>query len=91
MEIGHLQNKLHLHLISYASIISVAKLICWIPSLVFLDPEFCVSFAVSALKLANNIGESKAISQNLMHANISITDGIYGGLLIKISKNKYLH
>jgi len=32
------------------------------------------------LKHADNIGQLKAISQNLMHANISITDGIYGGL-----------
>jgi hypothetical protein len=32
------------------------------------------------LKRADNIGQLKAISQNLMHANISITDGIYGGL-----------
>lgn len=29
---------------------------------------------------ADDIGQLKAISQNLMHANISITDGIYGGL-----------
>ena len=26
------------------------------------------------------MSDMKAISQNLMHANISITDGIYGGL-----------
>lgn len=36
--------------------------------------------AVFSLKHADNIGQLKAISQNLMHANISITDGIYGGL-----------
>lgn len=34
--------------------------------------------AVFSLKHAENIGQLKAISQNLMHANISITDGIYG-------------
>lgn len=34
--------------------------------------------AVYALKLAKNIAELKAVSQNLMHANISTTDGIYG-------------
>ena len=29
---------------------------------------------------ADNIGQLKAISENLMHDIISITDGIYGGL-----------
>ena len=29
------------------------------------------------MKLAKNIAELKAVSQNLMHANLSITDGIY--------------
>jgi len=33
---------------------------------------------VYALKLAKNIAELKAVSQNLMHSNISTTDGIYG-------------
>ena len=33
-----------------------------------------------ALKIADNIGRLKAISQNLMHENFSITDGIIGGL-----------
>ena len=33
-----------------------------------------------ALKNAENIGQLNAISQNLMHSNISITDGTYGGL-----------
>ncbi len=33
-----------------------------------------------ALKLAKDIAELKAVSQNLMHANISTTDGIYGML-----------
>jgi integrase len=36
--------------------------------------------AVFSLKHAKDISQLKAISQNLMHANISITDGIYGGL-----------
>ena len=42
--------------------------------------KFRHGFAVYTLKLAKDIGELKAISQNLMHANISITDGIYGML-----------
>jgi integrase len=42
--------------------------------------KFRHGFAVFSLKHADNMGQLKAISQNLMHANISITDGIYGGL-----------
>lgn len=42
--------------------------------------KFRHGFAVFSLKRADDIGQLKAISQNLMHANISITDGIYGGL-----------
>jgi len=36
--------------------------------------------AVYGIKHAADIGDFKAISQNLMHSNLSITDGIYGGL-----------
>jgi len=35
---------------------------------------------VWGVKHARNMGEMKAISQNMMHANIGITDGIYGRL-----------
>ncbi len=38
-------------------------------------------FAVYALKRAKTMEELKAISQNLMHATIGITDGIYGRLM----------
>jgi len=34
--------------------------------------------AVYSLKLAEDVQDLKAISQNLMHGNLSITDGIYG-------------
>jgi hypothetical protein len=34
--------------------------------------------AVYSLKLAKDIAALKAVSQNLMHSNISITDGVYG-------------
>jgi len=40
--------------------------------------KFRHGFAVYSLKKAKDIGQLKAISQNLMHSNISITDGIYG-------------
>jgi integrase len=42
--------------------------------------KFRHGFAVYAIKHAKDMSDMKAISQNLMHANISITDGIYGGL-----------
>lgn len=38
-------------------------------------------FAVFALKRARTMEELKAISQNLMHSTIGITDGIYGRLM----------
>ena len=31
-----------------------------------------------SLKMAKDIQALKAVSQNLMHSNISITDGVYG-------------
>jgi site-specific recombinase XerC len=34
--------------------------------------------AVYVLKLAKDIAALKAVSQNLMHSNLSITDGVYG-------------
>jgi len=40
--------------------------------------KFRHGHAVYALKLAKDIAELKAVSQNLMHANLSITDGVYG-------------
>jgi len=46
----------------------------------FSPYKFRHGFAVFALKMAKDIAELIAISQNLMHANISITDSIYGGL-----------
>jgi integrase len=40
--------------------------------------QFRHGHAVYALKLAQNVADLKAVSQNLMHANLSITDGVYG-------------
>jgi hypothetical protein len=42
--------------------------------------KFRCGFAVYSLKYTKDISQLKAFSQNLMHANISITDGIYRGL-----------
>jgi integrase len=40
--------------------------------------KFRHGHAVYALKMARDIQALKAVSQNLMHSNISITDGVYG-------------
>jgi hypothetical protein len=37
--------------------------------------------AVYGLKRSKNMETFKAVSQNLMHANMGITDGIYGNLV----------
>ena len=37
-------------------------------------------YAVFGIKHAHDMRELKAVSQNLMHSSISITDGIYGNL-----------
>lgn len=58
--------------------------------------KFRHGHAVYALKNAKDIPALKAVSQNLMHANLSITDGVYGvlsGLDVKnqisnLGKNK---
>jgi integrase len=42
--------------------------------------KFRHGHAVYALKMAKNVADLKAVSQNLMHANLSITDGVYGVL-----------
>jgi site-specific recombinase XerC len=34
--------------------------------------------AVYSIKMAKEIAGLKAVSQNLMHSNLSITDGVYG-------------
>ncbi len=40
--------------------------------------KFRHGFAVFSLKQAKDIADFKAISQNLMHSSLSITDGVYG-------------
>lgn len=44
-------------------------------------------FAVYALKRARTVEQMKAVSQNLMHSNMGITDGIYGRLVDDDVKN----
>jgi integrase len=40
--------------------------------------KFRHGHALYALKMAKDVSALKAVSQNLMHANLSITDGVYG-------------
>jgi integrase len=40
--------------------------------------QFRHGHAVYALKNAKDVSALKAVSQNLMHENLSITDGVYG-------------
>ena len=47
--------------------------------------------SVYAIKHAKDVGDMKAISQNLMHVNIYITNGIYGGLSDSDVKTKISH
>ena len=40
--------------------------------------KFRHGHAVLAIKLAKDVAALKAVGQNLMHSNLSITDGVYG-------------
>jgi hypothetical protein len=51
-----------------------SRLVCFI----ILPHKFRHGNAVYSLKMAKDIQALKAVSQNLMHSNISITDGVYG-------------
>lgn len=42
--------------------------------------KFRHGHAVYALKQSKDISDLKAVSMNLMHSNLSITDGVYGVL-----------
>jgi integrase len=50
--------------------------------------KFRHGHAVYALKMAKDIQALKAVSQNLMHKNLSITDGLYGIFLDKDIKEQ---
>jgi len=42
--------------------------------------KFRHGHAVYALRLAKDVATLKAVSQNLMHENLAVTDGVYGVL-----------
>lgn len=57
------------------------QLLCEKAGIVYKSPhKLRHGFGVFGVRHAQNIGQMKAISQNLMHANLGITDGIYGRL-----------
>ena len=58
------------------------KQLCLAAGVEYKSPhKFRHGHAVYALKRANNMMQMKAISQNLMHSTVGITDGIYGNLV----------
>lgn len=64
------------------------RLICDRAGVPYLSPhKLRHGHIVYALKKARNMGELKAISQNVMHASVTITDQIYGGLTGEDIKN----
>ena len=57
------------------------KQLCEIADVPYKSPhKIRHGHGVYGVKKAKDIAQLKAISQNLMHANIGITDGIYGNL-----------
>jgi integrase len=57
------------------------KQLCTLAGIPYKSPhKLRHGHGVYGVKNAKDIGQLKAISQNLMHANIGITDGIYGRL-----------
>lgn len=55
--------------------------LCAAAGLAYLSPhKLRHGHAVHALKRARTIAELKAVSQNLMHADLAVTDGVYGVL-----------
>lgn len=58
------------------------KLICQLAGVSYLSPhKLRHGHVVHALKQAHNMSQLKAISQNIMHASVVTTDGIYGDLV----------
>lgn len=58
------------------------RIICGLAGLPYLSPhKLRHGHVVHALKQAHNMAELKAISQNVMHASVTITDQVYGRLV----------
>lgn len=64
------------------------RLICARANVPYLSPhKLRHGHVVYALKLAHNMAELKAISQNVMHSSVTITDQVYGKLIADDVKN----
>lgn len=64
-----------------ASFVKGLKILCSKAGVDYKSPhKIRHGFGVYGVKKSKDIKELKAISQNLMHANLGITDGIYGKL-----------
>jgi integrase len=58
------------------------RLICKRAGIAYQSPhKLRHGHVVYALKLARNMAEAKAISQNIMHASVVITDQVYGKMI----------
>lgn len=58
------------------------RLICQRAGVPYLSPhKFRHGHVIYALRQARNVAELKAISQNIMHKSIVVTDGVYGNLI----------
>jgi integrase len=58
------------------------RLICQLAGVDYLSPhKLRHGHVVHALKQAHNMAELKAISQNVMHSSVTITDQVYGRLM----------
>jgi integrase len=63
------------------AVVEGMKRLCALAGVPYLSPhKLRHGHAIYGIKHARNMRELKAVSQNLMHSSISITDGIYGNL-----------
>ncbi len=64
------------------------KRVCEIAGVPYKSPhKLRHGHAVYGVKHARSIAELKAVSQNLMHSSIEITDGVYGNLTNEDARN----
>ena len=68
------------------------RIICDLAGVTYLSPhKLRHGHVVHALKKARNMTDLKAISQNVMHSSVTITDGIYGNLVTNDVRDTIAH
>lgn len=68
------------------------RIICDLAGVTYLSPhKLRHGHVVHALKQARNMTDLKAISQNVMHSSVTITDGIYGNLVTNDVRDTIAH